>query len=127
MMKHSKLLLFGLALAIAGCEKETPATPATTSTSTGSGGGLKIVFIPKDTGNVYFKDVVKGFEDATKEIGAEFTTIGPATADPTSQVSYIKDQVQRGVDVIAIAANSPDALNPALDEARAKGITVITV
>lgn len=125
-MKHSKLLLFGLALAIAGCEKET-APPTPTPTTSAGGGGLKIVFIPKDTGNVYFKDVIRGFEDASKEIGAEFTTIGPAVADATSQISYIKEQVQRGVDVIAIAANSPDALNQALDEAKAKGITVITV
>jgi len=125
MLKHSKLLLIGLPLAIVGCQKEEPVTGTTAPKSDGA--GLKIVFIPKDTGNVYFKDVIHGFEDAAKEINADFTTIGPATGDATSQISYIKDQVQRGVDVLAISANSPDALNPALDEARKKGITVITV
>lgn len=126
MIKHSKLLLFGLAIAIVGCEKDTP--PATTSPSpSAKAGALKIVFIPKDTGNVYFKDVIRGFEEASKEINADFTSVGPASGDATSQISYIKEQVQRGVDVLAIAANSPDALNPALDEAKAKGITVLTV
>jgi len=125
MLKHSKLLLIGLAFAIVGCQKEEPVTGA--PKASGSSGGLKIVFIPKDTGNIYFKDVIRGFEEAAKETNADFNTIGPAVADATSQISYIKDQVQRGVDVIAIAANSPDALNPALDEARAKGVTVLTV
>jgi rhamnose transport system substrate-binding protein len=123
MLKHSKLLLFSLALAIIGCEKEGPASGPNAST----GGSLKIVFIPKNTGNPYFTDVINGFKDASKEIKADFISTGPATGDATSQISYIKEQIQRGVDVLAIAANSPDALNPVLDEARAKGITVITV
>jgi len=125
MFKRSKLLLIGLALAIVGCQKEEPVTGAPKSAEAGA--GLKIVFIPKNTGNPYFKDVIKGFEDASKEIKADFVTTGPATGDATSQISYIKDQIQRGVDVIALSANSPDALIPVLDEARKKGITVITV
>jgi rhamnose transport system substrate-binding protein len=39
----------------------------------------------------------------------------------------VRDQIQRGVDAIAITPNSPDALNSVLDEAKAKGIEVITV
>ena len=127
MLKRSKLLLIGLALVIVGCQKEAPVTGDPKPADSGSGSGLKIVFIPKNTGNPYFKDVIKGFEDASAEIKASFVTTGPANGDATSQISYIKDQIQRGVDVIALAANSPDALNPVLDEAKAKGITVLTV
>jgi rhamnose transport system substrate-binding protein len=112
-------------LVTVGCQKEEPVTGS--ASPSGDGAGLKIVFIPKNTGNPYFKDVIRGFEDASKEIKADFVTTGPATGDATSQISYIKDQIQRGVDVIAIAANSPDALNPVLDEAKSKGITVIAV
>ncbi len=125
MFKRSSLLLIGIAIAIVGCQKEEPVTGK--ASPSGEGGGLKIVYIPKNTGNPYFKDVIKGFEDASKEIKADFVTTAPATGDATSQISFIKDQIQRGVDVIAISPNSPDALNPVLDQARAKGITVITV
>jgi len=133
MSKLSALLLIGLTVVVVGCTKEEPATKGTSSApdsksgAATSGGSLKIVFIPKNTGNPYFKPVIKGFEDAAKEIKADFTTTAPATGDATSQISVIKDQIQRGVDVIAIAPNSPDALNNVLDEARSKRITVITV
>ncbi|MDR3688808.1 MAG: substrate-binding domain-containing protein [Fimbriimonas sp.] len=133
MSKLSTLLLLALSVVLAGCTKEEPATKESSSASGGSaspstgGGKLKIVFIPKNTGNVYFNPIIDGFKEASGEIGAEFTTIAPATADATSQIPIIKDQIQRGVDVIAIAANSADALNNVLDEARGKGITVITV
>ena len=125
MLKRTKLLIIALAVAIVGCQKEQPVTSAPSGSE--SAGGLKIVYIPKQTGNPYFKDIIKGFEDASKEIKADFATTAPATGDATSQISYIKDQIQRGVDVIAISPNSPDALNQVLDQAKAKGITVITV
>jgi rhamnose transport system substrate-binding protein len=125
MLKRWMLLSLGCVLAIAGCHSEAPSSGG--STTAAGGGALKIVFIPKSSGNAYFKGIIQGFEDASKEIHADFTTMAPAQADATSQISIIKDQIQRGVDVIALAANSPDALNPVLDQARAKGITVITV
>ena len=53
--------------------------------------------------------------------------MAPATAEATSQIPIIEAQIQRGVDVIAIAPNSPDAMNQVLDEARAKGILVLAV
>lgn len=84
----------------------------------------KLVFIPKSTGNPYFKQVEKGFEGNNS---LEFSSQAPATADATSQLTVIKDQVQRGVGVIVLSANSPDALNEALDQAAAKGVVVITV
>ena len=133
MSKLSVLLLLGLSVAIVGCSKEEPVTkeasnsPGASTGPAASGGSLKIVFIPKNTGNPYFKPVIQGFEDASKEIKADFTTTAPATGDATSQIAIIKDQIQRGVDVIAIAPNSPDALNNVLDEAKKKGITILTV
>jgi len=92
-----------------------------------AGAKLKIVYIPKNTGNAYFDDVIAGFKEESDKLGDTFTSTAPAKADETSQISYIKDQVQKGVDVIAITPNSPVALNSALDEAKAKGVLVITV
>jgi len=111
-------LIAGVAVS---CKKaETPGMAA-------PGGVVRIVYIPKNTGNPYFDPVIDGFRKAAQEDGAEFTTISSATADATSQLPLIKDQVQRGVNVIALSPNSPDALNPALREAMSKGVTVLTV
>ena len=112
MLKKS---LFGLALGL------TMATGALAQDP------LSIVYIGKNTGNPYFDSITGGFEDACKSLGCEFEFVAPATAEATSQIPFIEAQIQRGVDVIAIAPNSPDALNQVLDDARSKGILVLTV
>ncbi|WP_299750174.1 substrate-binding domain-containing protein, partial [uncultured Boseongicola sp.] len=53
--------------------------------------------------------------------------VAPATAEATSQIPFLEAQIQRGVDVIAISPNSPDALNQVFQSARDKGILVLTV
>ena len=88
---------------------------------------LKIVYIGKNTGNPYFDSITGGFQDACAAKGCEFEFVAPATAEATSQIPIIEAQIQRGVDVIGIAPNSPDALNQVLDDAKAAGILVITV
>ena len=88
---------------------------------------LKIVYIGKNTGNPYFDSITGGFKDACKSLGCEFEFVAPATAEATSQIPFIEAQIQRGVKVIGIAPNSPDALNQVFDAARAKGVLVLTV
>ena len=88
---------------------------------------VKIVYIPKNTGNPYFNSIIKGFEDGCKKLGCEFTTVAPASAEATSQIPFVTAQVQRGVEVIAISPNSPDALNQVFDRAREKGIKILIV
>ena len=90
-------------------------------------GPIRIVYIPKNEGNPYFDGIIKGFQKAGKELGYEFTTVAPATAEATSQLPFIKDQIQRGVNVLAISPNSPDALNSVFDQARKAGILVMVV
>lgn len=93
----------------------------------GSDEATTLVFIPKSSGNPFFNRLAVGFEENADKLGFTFEDQAPATADATSQVQVIKDQVQRGADVIVISANSPDALNEVLDQAREKGVKVITV
>lgn len=88
---------------------------------------LKMVFIGKNTGNPYFDSLTNGFVEGCKALGCEFEFVAPATAEATSQIPFIEAQIQRGVDVIAISPNSPDALNQVFDDARSKGILVLTV
>lgn len=88
---------------------------------------IKIVYIGKNTGNPYFDSITGGFVDACAAKGCEFEFVAPATAEATSQIPIIEAQIQRGVNVIGIAPNSPDALNQVLADAKAKGILVLTV
>ena len=110
-----KTLLAGLALSLALVTSAIAADP------------IKIVYIGKNTGNPYFDSITGGFQDACKKLGCEFEFVAPATAEATSQIPFIEAQIQRGVNVIGIAPNSPDALNQVLDQAKAKGILVLTV
>jgi rhamnose transport system substrate-binding protein len=110
-----KSLMLGLAAGLAFATTAMAADP------------LKIVYIGKNTGNPYFDSITGGFEDACKSLGCEFEFVAPATAEATSQIPFIEAQIQRGVNVIGIAPNSPDALNQVLADAKAKGILVLTV
>jgi len=114
------LSLLGM-LFFAACEKRE------TVQNNSSGSRLSVVYIPKNTGNPYFNEIVAGFEEVCKQQGCEFSTIAPSTAEATSQIPILKEQIQRGVNIIAISPNSPDALNAVLDDARKAGIVVITV
>lgn len=106
---------------------ENAASPTGAGSMAPSAEKVRIVYIPKNTGNPYFDGIVSGFEKGTQELGVEFATTAPAQPDPTAQISFIKDEIQRGASVICITPNSVDALNPAFDEARAKGVKILTV
>lgn len=118
-----------------GCKPEepktdaggTPKTEATAPKTGGDGKKIKVVFIPKNVGNPYFDAIDKGMKAVCEAEGAEYKMTGPAQAEATNQISYIKDEVQAGANVICIAANSVDALNNTLDEVRAKGVKIVTV
>lgn len=101
-------------------------TEPITKTDTG-GKTYRIVYIPKNTGNPYFDSIINGFKKAGEELGYEFTTVAPSTAEGTGQIPFIKEQIQRGVDAIAISPNDPDAVVPALKQGMQKGIRVVCV
>ena len=86
-----------------------------------------IVFVGKNTGNPYFDSLTQGFVEACDSIACNFEFVAPATADATSQIPFLEAQIQRGVDVIAISPNSPDALNQVFQSASDKGIIILTV
>ncbi len=120
--------LVALALIGVGCSSSSSTDSGKTpETSGATGAKTKVVFIPKNTGNPYFNRVAVGLQDSAGPMNLEFDTQAPATADATSQLPVIKDQVQRGVQVIVLSSNSPDALNEALDQAKAKGVAIVTV
>ncbi|MEV5409177.1 rhamnose ABC transporter substrate-binding protein [Thermopolyspora sp. NPDC052614] len=88
--------------------------------------GLKIAFLPKQVNNPYFTVSDTGGADAGKEFGAEVKEVGPSDASASSQVSYINTLIQQKQDAIVISANDPNAVVPALKQAMAAGIKVVS-
>jgi rhamnose transport system substrate-binding protein len=86
---------------------------------------VQITYIPQNTGNPYFERINLGFQEASKDLNCEVEFIGPASPDPTSQIPIIQEQVQRGIDVLSIQANSVDALNTVFDDVMEKDIWVL--
>jgi rhamnose transport system substrate-binding protein len=96
------------------------------SASGGGGGDLSITMLPKNLGNAYFDTSTDGAEKAADEIGADFEEVGPDTASPDAQVSYINTVAQQGKSALILSANDPDALCDAIDEARSADVKVVT-
>jgi len=117
------------ALLAAGCSSSTGSGDATTGASGGSGGGggdLSITFIPKQLNNPYTDVVLGGGKKGATEAGFKATqVVGPLEASASSQVSFINAETQAGTNVIVIAANDPDAVGPALTEARSAGAKIV--
>ncbi|MBL4599167.1 MAG: rhamnose ABC transporter substrate-binding protein [Rhizobiaceae bacterium] len=88
---------------------------------------IRIALVVKSLGNGFFDAAAKGAEDAAKEIGdVKIIYTGPTKATAEGQIEIINALIAQKVDAIAISANDPDALVPALKKAMSRGITVIS-
>ncbi|GII01367.1 rhamnose ABC transporter substrate-binding protein [Planobispora takensis] len=88
--------------------------------------GLKIAFLPKQVNNPYFTTANTQGIAAAEEFGGQGKEVGPSEASASSQVSYINTLIQQKQDAIVISANDPNAVVPALKQARAAGIKVVS-
>ncbi|QBI54837.1 rhamnose ABC transporter substrate-binding protein [Streptomonospora litoralis] len=88
--------------------------------------GLSISYLPKQLNNPYHAVANSGGEKAVEELNGEYKEVGPSEATASSQVSYINTLSQQGSDVIVIAANDPNAVCGALNQARQAGSVVVT-
>ncbi|MEV6903508.1 autoinducer 2 ABC transporter substrate-binding protein [Amycolatopsis sp. NPDC051372] len=123
----SKTLFLGVALllsAVVGLG--SCSSSLRTPTADGDKAPVRIAFVPKVAGIAYFDAMNAGGLEAAKRLGAQWITRGPATVDPAAQTAILNDLVAQHVDVIAVAPNDPRALAPAIADARAKGVHVLT-
>ena len=111
--------------AFAGCGSDDSGDSGSDSGSDG-GGALSMTMLPKNLGNPYFDTSTKGAEAAAEALGAELEEVGPETASPDAQVSYINTVAQQGKDALIVSANDPEALCDAIDEARSADVKVVT-
>jgi rhamnose transport system substrate-binding protein len=87
----------------------------------------KIALVVKSLGNGFFDAANKGAQEAAKELGGvEVIYTGPTTTTAEGQIEVINSLIAQGVSAIAVSANDPDALVPALKKATQRGIKVIS-
>ena len=131
-------LLAAAAIVVAACgTTATSSAPAATSeapsasasagasaSASAAGGATSVTFIPKQINNPYFDAAKEGADKAATELGGTVTQVGPSAATE-AQASYIQDATTQGVSAIAISANDPNAVVPALTAAKEAGIKVV--
>ncbi len=114
-MKLTTKLLAGAALTLAAM------------VSSANAADMKIALLVKSLGNGFFEAANKGAQEAAKELGGvEIIYTGPTTTTAEGQIEVINSLIAQGVDAIAISANDPDAVVPALKKAQQRGIKVIS-
>jgi rhamnose transport system substrate-binding protein len=114
-MNIAKKLAIGVALA------------AALMAGTASAKDIKIGLVVKSLGNGFFEAANKGAEEAAKDLGGvKVIYTGPTTTTAEGQIEVINSLIAQGVDAIAISANDPDAVVPALKKATQRGIKVIS-
>jgi rhamnose transport system substrate-binding protein len=102
---------------LAACGAPTDATHKT----------LRVGLIAKSLGNGFFDAVRKGGQEAAQELGhVELIFTGPTSTTAEGQIEVVNALIAQHVDAIAISANDPDALVPALKKAMQRGIKVIS-
>ena len=88
---------------------------------------VRIALVAKSLGNGFFEAAARGAEEAAEEVGnAEIIYTGPTSTTAEGQIEVINSLIAQRVDAIAISANDPDAVVPALQKAMQRGITVIS-
>ncbi|UJP09095.1 rhamnose ABC transporter substrate-binding protein [Microbacterium sp. KUDC0406] len=131
-LKHRRRGRIAAAVALAASAALALAACSGTPSDGGGGGGgggaddLSITFIPKQLNNPYTDVVLGGGKDGAKEAGfASSQVVGPLDASASSQVSFINAETQAGTNVLVIAANDPDAVCPAVEEAKSGGAKIV--
>lgn len=114
-----------IAPVLSACTTTAPGAAASASAGA-SGAKLKIFMSPKFTGLAYFEVARKGGEDAGKDLGLDFQYIGSDKAEATEQIATLTNAIAQKPNALVVSAIDGDAVAPALRQARAAGIKVVT-
>ena len=96
------------------------------SAAAGNAAGMKIFMVPKFTGLAYFEVARVGGEKAGKELGIDFQYIGSDKAEATEEIATLTNAIPQKPAALVVSAIDGNAVAPALKQARAAGIKVVT-
>lgn len=94
---------------------------------TASAEGEKIALITMDSIDQHWVTMKEGAEAAAEELGATVDFMAPNTKDDSQQIECVNNAVSGGYQAILVAANGPDAISSALEEAKEQGVKIIYV
>jgi ribose transport system substrate-binding protein len=118
-------LLLCTALVLASGEQETGAAEEVTKTD-----GFVVALSNSYIGNNWRTQMINGFKEMAeyyKEKGLISKYIVQSSGvDVNNQIAQIRNMINSGIDLLIIDPSSPTALNPIIEEANRRGITVIS-
>lgn len=88
---------------------------------------MLIALITMDSIDQHWVTLNEGAQEAAKELGVEVQFMAPNTKDDAQQIECVNNAVSAGADAIIVAANGPDAISSALQEAVNQGIKLVYV
>ncbi len=89
--------------------------------------GEKIALITMDSIDQHWVTLNEGAQEAAEELGATVDFMAPNTKDDAQQIECVNNAVAGGYQAILVAANGPDAISSALQEAVDAGIKIVYV
>lgn len=92
-----------------------------------AGGDVKIALITMDSIDQYWLNLKDGAEEEAKAKGVTLDFNAPNTKDDAQQIECVNNAVSNKYDAIMVAANGPDAISGALQDAISSGIKVVYV
>jgi len=104
----------------------TAAAVAVATSLSASAEAKTIGMVVKVLNNAFTPPLQKGCQDAQKALGIECIFIGPTEFNEAQQVQMVQDMISRGVDALAVSAANPKAMARVLQQAKDKGIPVVT-
>lgn len=90
-------------------------------------GDEKIALITMDSIDQHWITLNEGAQAAAEELGVTVDFMSPNTKDDAQQIECVNNAVAGGYDAIIVAANGPDAISSALQEAADAGIKIVYV
>jgi ribose transport system substrate-binding protein len=88
----------------------------------------KVTLITMDQMDRYWAGIDEGAAKAAEELGnVEYKWTAPDVKDNDKQIAFIKNEISEGADAILLAANGPDVVTSALEEAAAAGVKLVYV
>ena len=115
-----------MGFSLAGCNAITIDGEEGSITEGGSGGNGSIGFSVSTLNNPFFVTLSEGAEAKAEEEGADLIVVD-AGDDAAKQTSDIEDLISRNISVLIVNPVDSDAVAPAVQDAVAAGIKVISV
>lgn len=128
MLKKVAFPLFLAVALVTGCSSGAPADKAQEPQKTEKSTEKKDITIGVTTVTLrhqFFIDIDKGIKKAAEKAGVKVLTNDP-NLDLSKQVAAIEDYTEKGVDALIVLATDNSGVVPAIEEAKSKGIPIIT-